>query len=105
MHCKHGNLMTITANFTFACAHISKNKHLIVRRHVTGVSVLRHGAGVSFNFPHFGDDMSTGKPNNMLSSILHLVSTKTLSTNCLPANVLKIVHETLTGSTTGFLGF
>ena len=33
---------------------------------------------------------------------ISLVSAKILSTGCLPANVLKIFLETLTGSNTGF---
>ena len=40
---------------------------------------------------------------NIMSSILHLLSTKI--TGCLPANVLKLFLETLAGSTTGFSGF
>ena len=49
--------------------------------------------------------MSMGKPNNIMSSVLHLISTKILSTGCLPAKVLKLFLETLAGSTTGLSGF
>ena len=49
--------------------------------------------------------MSMGKPNNIMSSVLHLISTKILSTGCLPTNVLKLFPETLAGSTTGLSGF
>ena len=57
------------------------------------------------DFFHFWDDVSLGKPNNMFSFVLLLLSTKTLSTGCLPANVRKIFLETSTGSTTGLSDF
>ena len=52
-YCKEGDLITITTTFSFACAHISKNKLLIVRRYVTGMSILRHGAEIDFDILHF----------------------------------------------------
>ena len=67
--------------------------------HVTGMSILRHRVEVDVDFLHFWDDVSMGKPNNMLSS------TKILSTRCLPAKVLKIYLKTLTPCTTGLSDF
>ena len=50
IYCRQGNLVTIIAAFTYACAHISKIKLLLVRRHVTVICILLHGAEVDVDF-------------------------------------------------------
>ena len=74
--------------------------------HITGLSIPRHGEEVDVDFLRFWGDVSMGKPNNVLLSISHFLSTKILSTGwCLPATVRKTFLETLTGRTTGLSGF
>ena len=49
--------------------------------------------------------MRMGKPNNMFSSIMQLLSDEKLSHGCLSTYVLEIFLAILTSSTTGLSGF